>query len=137
MKFKMIMVLVLVLVFSSVMMGCDYDTNQTVVQDSRINTQKTIDLANKLQGNQSTPDGLEYSLEWYNLIRRAYWVNGQREKANALVCEIEKPLGYIVLVTENGGILGKFVVDGKVSSLNSYLTPVEISNPIIKFQEVK
>lgn len=86
----------------------------------QINTQAA---ANKLQENQPTPTDIEYSLERYNLIRRAYWVNGQREKANALVCEIEKPLGYIVLFTEGGGIVGRFVVDGKVSSLNSFLTP--------------
>lgn len=34
-----------------------------------------------------------------------------------------KPLGYIVLFTDGGGVVGRFVVDGKVSSLNSYLTP--------------
>jgi hypothetical protein len=67
-------------------------------------------------------------LERYNLIRRAYWVNGQREKANALPCEVVKPLGYIVLFTEGGGVVGKFVVDGKVSSLNSFLTP-DTSSP--------
>ena len=83
----------------------------------------TVANANKLQINQPTPTDIDYSLERYNLIRRAYWVNGQREKANALPCEISKPLGYIVLITENGGVLGNFVVDGKVSSLNSFLTP--------------
>ena len=36
---------------------------------------------------------------------------------------MEKPLGYIVLFTESGSVVGRFVVDGKVSSLNSYLTP--------------
>lgn len=80
-------------------------------------------VANTLQENQPTPTDIDYSLERYNLIRRAYWVNGQREKANSLVCEIEKPLGYIVLFTEGGGVVGRYVVDGKVSSLNSYLTP--------------
>jgi hypothetical protein len=50
-------------------------------------------------------------------------VNGHREKANALPCEIEKPLGYIVLFTESGAVVGSFIVDGKVSSLNSFLTP--------------
>ena len=59
----------------------------------------------------------------YNLIKRAYWVNGQREKANSLPCAIVKPLGYITLFTEGGATVGSFVVDGKVSSLNSYLTP--------------
>ena len=75
-----------------------------------------------LKNNQQTPTDIDYSLERYNLIRRAYWVNGQREKANTLICEIEKPLGYIVLFAGNATV-GSFVVDGKVSSLNSYLTP--------------
>lgn len=83
----------------------------------------TIDIANELSHNQPTPTDINYSLERYNLIRRAYWVNGQREKANALVCEIEKPLGYIVLFGESGTVISSFVVDGKVSSLNSYLSP--------------
>ena len=38
-------------------------------------------------------------------------------------CPIEKPLGYVVLFTDNGSVVGRFVVDGKVSSLNSFLTP--------------
>ena len=32
-------------------------------------------------------------------------------------------MGYIVLFTDNGSVVGRFIVDGKVSSLNSYLTP--------------
>ena len=79
-------------------------------------------VANNLASNQPTPTDINYSLERYNLIRRTYWVNGQREKANTLVCEIEKPLGYIVLFAGNATV-GRFVVDGKVSSLNSFLTP--------------
>ena len=92
--------------------GCD---------DTDISRQK--DIATKLENSQQTPTDIDYSLERYNLIRRAYWVNGQREKALALPCSIEKPLGYIILITDNGAILGNFVVDGKVSSLNSFLTP--------------
>lgn len=80
-------------------------------------------VANKLTANQPTPTDIDYSLERYNLIRRAYWVNGQREKANALPCAVNKPLGYTVLITDNGAVVGSFIVDGKVSSLNSYLTP--------------
>lgn len=90
---------------------------------STTDKENTIKVANELQENQPTPTDIDYSLERYNLIRRAYWVNGQREKANSLVCEIEKPLGYVVLITESGAIMGSFVVDGKVSSLNSFLTP--------------
>lgn len=89
---------------------------------SAADRQKTIEAANTLQSNQPTPSDLDYSLERYNLIRRAYWVNGQREKANTLPCEVQKPLGYVVLFAGNTTV-GSFVVDGKVSSLNSYLTP--------------
>lgn len=93
------------------------------IDGSKEDTQNTIKTASDLQNSQPTPTDFEYSLERYNLIRRAYWVNGQREKANTLICGISKPLGYIVLFTDNGGVVGSFVVDGKVSSLNSYLTP--------------
>lgn len=93
-----------------------------VVNGSKKDIQATIGLANSLQTNQPTPTDLEYSLERYNLIKRAYWVNGQREKANSLPCEIVKPLGYVVLFSGNA-VVGSFTVDGKVSSLNSYLTP--------------
>lgn len=88
----------------------------------RVDTEKTLSVASELQSNQPTPTDINYSLERYNLIKRAYWVNGNRERANALPCEIEKPLGYIVLF-DKGVVFGKFIVDGKVSSLNSYLTP--------------
>ena len=95
--------------------GCTEPTKQDVVS--------TIQTGNKLSTNQPTPTDIDYSLERYNLIRRAYWVNGQREKAMSLPCSITRPLGYIVLITESGAVLGCFIVDGKVSSLNSYLTP--------------
>lgn len=117
---KSIAVLLTVAIISFCFLGC---VSTTTVSGSNSDKQSTIEVANKLQANQPTPTDIDYSLERYNLIRRAYWVNGQREKANALPCEIEKPLGYIVLVTEAGSILGSFVVDGKVSSLNSFLTP--------------
>lgn len=86
------------------------------------NNADTQAVADKLASAQKTPTDIDYSLERYNLIRRAYWVNGQREKANTLICEIEKPLGYIILFSGNA-VVGKFVVDGKVTSLNSYLSP--------------
>lgn len=89
---------------------------------TKVDTQAQITVANTLSGNQPTPTDINYSLERYNLIRRAYWINGQREKANALVCAVEKPLGYIVLFAGNT-VVGNFVVDGKVTSLNSFLSP--------------
>lgn len=97
----------------------------TVMNDvgSREDTLKTMDMVSDLQVNQPTPTDIDYSLERYNLIRRTYWVNGQREKAMSVTCPIDKPLGYIVLFTDNGAIVNRFIVDGKVSSLNSFLTP--------------
>ena len=101
--------------------GCsDFEYTEADAEKDRATT---LMLGDKLSQNQPTPTDIDYSLERYNLIKRAYWVNGQREKANTLPCEIEKPLGYIVLFTESGSVVGSFVVDGKVSSLNSFLTP--------------
>lgn len=112
---KKIIAAILVIIFAVFMVGC-------AASGSRQDTLKTIEAADTLQTNQATPTDIDYSLERYNLIRRTYWVNGQREKANSLPCEVEKPLGYIVLFSGNV-LVGNFVVDGKVSSLNSFLTP--------------
>ena len=116
MKKRIALVLTLVLVLM-LFAGCEYTET-----GRQADTRQTLNTANRLQTNQPTPDDIEYSLERYNLIRRAYWVNGMRERANTLPCEIEKPLGYIVLFSGNAAV-GSFVVDGKVSSLNSFLTP--------------
>mgnify|MGYP000854888994 FL=1 len=115
---KKIKILIL-LTFSLLIYSCD-DVLSDGSYDDR---QKTMDVGNKMSRNQATPVDIEYSLERYNLIKRAYWVNGQREKALSLPSPVKRPLGYVTLFTENGGIVGSFVVDGKVSSLNSYLTP--------------
>ncbi|MBP5462737.1 MAG: hypothetical protein J6Y20_11545 [Lachnospiraceae bacterium] len=118
MKKRFLAILMLACLSCLLLAACDVNN----VTGSRADTINTIDAANTLQTNQPTPTDIEYSLERYNLIRRTYWVNGQREKANALPCPIEKPLGYIVLF--NGSVVvGQFVVDGKVTSLNSFLTP--------------
>ena len=106
--------LLLAIMAAVMLMGCDVETSDE---------QRTQQVANELKNNQQTPTDIDYSLERYNLIKRAYWVNGQRQKAEAVMCPIEKPLGYIVLFTDNGSVVGRFTVDGKVSSLNSYLTP--------------
>lgn len=114
---RIIYTILIVLTLALVLIGCD-----EVSTGSYNDIENTKDVANQLQVNQPTPTDIEYSLERYNLIRRAYWVNGQREKANALACEITKPMGYIVLFSGNA-VVGSFTVDGKVSSLNSFLTP--------------
>lgn len=117
---KKIFSLFLVLILSVILLcGCDGEIKTTTKQD----IQNTQDVVNELVDNQPTPTDLDYSLERFNLIRRAYWVNGQREKAINFPCAIVRPLGYIVLFSSSGAVIGRFIVDGKVSSLNSFLTP--------------
>lgn len=115
---KFICIMLVIIALIGMLAGCDVEPN-----GSYVDTTRTIKAASTLQENQPTPTDINYSLERYNLIRRAYWVNGQREKANSLPCPVENPLGYIILLTESGSVVGKFTVDGKVSSLNSFLTP--------------
>lgn len=114
-------VLLMVAILAMMLTGCSgWEVEE---EGSRADVTNTIETANNLQESQPTPTDIDYSLERYNLIRRAYWVNGQREKAASVICRVDKPLGYIVLFTDNGSVVGRFIVDGKVSSLNSFLTP--------------
>lgn len=116
---KIVSILLLVAVTLSMFAGCGSETTEVTTSD----VEKQQAIAQTLEQSQPTPTDIDYSLERYNLIRRAYWVNGQREKALAHPCPVEKPLGYVVLMLEGVGVVGSYVVDGKVSSLNSFLTP--------------
>jgi len=118
---RKIICILMVMIITCSCLGCEAEA--WGISGSSQDAANTKEAASNLQYNQPTPTDIEYSLERYNLIRRAYWVNGQREKANSIPCQIEKPLGYVILLTESGSIVGKFTVDGKVSSLNSFLTP--------------
>lgn len=125
---KLIVIISVLAVLSIVLCGCSYlDETLTQVGGTKADTQAQKAVADNLASHQATPTDIDYSLERYNLIRRAYWVNGQREKANMLVCEIEKPLGYIVLFSGTTCV-SRFIVDGKVSSLNSFLTPSNVDS---------
>ncbi len=117
---KKIIAICAAILAASSLVACDMTVP---VDGTTADVQSTLFIGERLAANQPAPSDIEYSLERYNLIKRAYWVNGQREKANALICAVDKPLGYIVLFTDSGAVVGSFIVDGKVSSLNSYLTP--------------
>lgn len=119
-KSRKILLLGILLLSVILLTGCTEENGEF---NTKQDIQSTLNVGNKLTANQPTPTDINYSLERYNLIRRTYWVNGQRERANTLICEVEKPLGYIALFLENGSCAGRFIVDGKVSSLNSFLTP--------------
>lgn len=114
---KLVLVLAAVFVVFGIS-GCEE------VDGSYADKANTANIGDKLSKNQPTPTDIDYSLERYNLIKRAYWVNGMRDKANSLASPIaDMPLGYVVLFTESGDVIGQFTVDGKVTSLNSFLTP--------------
>ena len=106
-----------IMLLASALLMCACNSN------SQKDLTKQWEAGNILAGNQPTPSDISYSLERYNLLRRAYWVNGLKEKAMAVARPSEVPLGYCVLFTESGKVIGQFAVDGKVTSLNSYLTP--------------
>ena len=116
---KKLLVVILACAFCLCLFSGCIENDITNTKKDTENTQTAVD---GLVDNQPTPTDIDYSLERYNLIRRAYWVNGQREKAIALPCGVTKPLGYIILFSASGAVIGRFVVDGKVSSLNSFLT---------------
>ena len=111
---KRIIALVLTLIIAFTLVGCDGASQDT---------QATIQAGNSLQENQPTPTDIDFSLQRYNLIRRAYVLNGQEEKARNLPCEVEKPLWYIYLFVEGVGCIARDTVDGQVTSLQTYLTP--------------
>jgi len=120
---KLIIALTITSLLAMILCGCSatYSPNAQSTQEDVSNT---LDVGSKLASKQPTPTDISYSLERYNLIRRAYWVNGMRDKANTVPCPIaDIPMGYVILLTEGGGVVGRFEVDGKVSSLNSFLTP--------------
>lgn len=122
---KILSVVLVIAMVGVIFMGCDTKSVKSTAQKTSQDTKNAISAGANIIENQPAPTDLDYSLERYNIIRRAYWVNGQREKANSLQCEVEKPLGYIVLFSESGAVVGNFIVDGKVSSLNSYLFPAQ------------
>lgn len=122
---KILSVVLVIAMVGVIFMGCDTKSVKSTAQKTSQDTKNAISAGANIIENQPAPTDLDYSLERYNIIRRAYWVNGQREKANSLQCEVEKPLGYIVLFSEAGAVVGNFIVDGKVSSLNSYLFPAQ------------
>jgi hypothetical protein len=122
---KILSVILVIAMVGVIFMGCDTESVKSTAQKTSQDTKNAISAGANIIENQPAPTDLDYSLERYNIIRRAYWVNGQREKANSLQCEVEKPLGYIVLFSKAGAVVGNFIVDGKVSSLNSYLFPAQ------------
>ena len=67
---KKFLALTLALMMIFFLFGCE----EIVPAGTEADVQSTQQNANRLQANQPTPTDIQYSLERYNLIRRAYWV---------------------------------------------------------------
>ena len=88
---SLFLALVMALILCVSLIGCTdlaYETTDTEKQQT---VQQTLSY------NQATPTDIDYSLERYNLIKRAYWVNGQRDKAMTLSCGETLGIYYPVL----------------------------------------
>lgn len=117
-KFKTLILCTLALIAVMLFTACSYETSQREEMDA------AIEVTNRLREAQPIPTDIEASLERHNIIRRSYWINGMRERAITLPNPIPNPpMGYIILFAPNGGVIGRFMVEGKVTSLNYSLVP--------------
>jgi len=78
----------------------------------------------RLLALQPIPTDMTASYERHNIIKRTYWINGLRTRAQSLVFPCpDIPIAYIILFAPNGEVVGRFPVLGKVTSLNYSLVP--------------
>ena len=123
---KKILLFITVLLMAFTLTGCEDGAGSLEGDGTRQDTINQFELQNRLSTNQPTPTEFEYSLERFNLIKRAYWINGMRDIANSLELPVESmPIGYVALFAYDGTMIAAHAVVGKVSSLNSYLTKDE------------
>lgn len=110
---KTLVLLLFVMIFMFALIGCAWD-EQPVDPASSFETasQSTEDTVKDLVSNDPLPK-VEKSLERENIKRRIEFIN-QPDR-----------VGYLYLVSDNGQLIREVQVKGKVSSLNSYLTPME------------
>ena len=127
---KLVLVIVAVIFTSVLLTGCDddsvakYQRQRQAQQTSAQERQTAQQVQQRLIEAQPIPTDIQASLERHNIIRRSYWINGMRERAMSLPNPIaDPPLGYIILFAPNGGVIGRFLVEGKVTSLNYSLVP--------------
>lgn len=86
--------------------------------------QHSLNAQQRLTEIHPFPTDTPYSIYRFNLIRRHYWINGEMERAMSMVFPGPSlPLGYVVLLAPNGGVVGSFPVQGSVTSLGYSLVP--------------
>lgn len=103
----MIKKILLVGLVSGLLVGCEnFETPQETATRDNSNAIRSLVLNDKLPK-------IERSLERENLKRRIEFIN-QPDR-----------IGYLYLLSESGQLVKEVQVKGKVSSLNSYLTPMQ------------
>lgn len=111
-RFITIPLLIIFYLFLAGNTGCEIEPTTQQQSSHEIGMKATEDAVKGLVTNDTLPV-VTKSLERENLKRRIEFIN-QPDR-----------IGYLYLLTENGQLIREVQVLGKVSSLNSYLTPME------------
>lgn len=109
---KKIIVLILFLMFILSFTGCDTTIPIAPETSFQQGVNVTEDVTRTLVTNDTLPK-IELSLERENIKRRIEFINQPNR------------IGYLYCFADNGTLIREVQVKGKVSSLNSYLTPME------------
>ena len=104
---KKVLSLILVMVMILSLTGCDFEIEESTTQTASKANEEAI---NRLIKTDDLPK-ITRSLERENIKRRIEFINQPDN------------VGYLYLISENGQLIREIQVLGKVSSLNSYLTP--------------
>lgn len=112
-RFVVIVAMLFLIIFTVVMLtGCGIEPTPITNSSYQESAEKNEEAVKDLISNDSLPQ-IEKSLERENIKRRIEFIN-QPDR-----------IGYLYLLSDSGQLIREVQVLGKVSSLNSYLTPME------------
>jgi hypothetical protein len=109
---RKILVIFMCLVLIIGLVGCELETPTSTTSSFEEASKVNEENASNIIKNDTLPK-VTKSLERENIKRRVEFIN-QPDK-----------IGYLYLLSDNGQLIKEVQVLGKVSSLNSYLTPME------------
>lgn len=109
---KKILVILMSLILVIGLVGCDVEYTPPEKSSFEASGKANEEAVKSIINNDTLPK-ISRSLERENIKRRVEFIN-QPDR-----------IGYLYLLSENGQLIKEVQVLGKVSSLNSYLTPME------------
>lgn len=111
---KIIAIVLALICLTAVLAGCDIDTSVTPTPQSNYEQQMAANEENARDiSNQYGVPNINRSLDYENVKRRLEYLNQGNN------------VGYLYLLTENGQLVRESQVLGKVTSLNTFITPME------------